>query len=120
MIRKAVVLLSGGLDSTTCLAIAKDEGYQPYALTINYGQHHNFELKAAQKVVQFFHIKNHSNIVQRERSKSVIYITILYFCNTNTFFCPSIIFYSFKYSVIVKFKNMRKYVIKQKRKKYTY
>ena len=59
MIRKAIVLLSGGLDSTTCLAIARDEGYQPYALTINYGQHHNFELKAAQKVVQFFHIENH-------------------------------------------------------------
>ena len=59
MIRKAVVLLSGGLDSTTCLAIARDEGYQPYALTINYGQHHNFELKAAQRVVQFFHIENH-------------------------------------------------------------
>ena len=59
MIRKAIVLLSGGLDSTTCLAIAIDEGFQPYALTIKYGQHHNFELKAAQKVVQFFHIDNH-------------------------------------------------------------
>ncbi len=44
---KAVVLLSGGLDSTTVLAMAKDAGYDCYALSFDYGQRHNFELEAA-------------------------------------------------------------------------
>ena len=50
MNNKAVILLSGGLDSTTCLAIAKDQGYSINALTINYGQRHNFELESAKKI----------------------------------------------------------------------
>lgn len=49
--RPAVVLLSGGLDSTTVLAIARDEGYTPYALSFSYGQRHAHELKAAAAVV---------------------------------------------------------------------
>ena len=49
MNNKAIILLSGGLDSTTCLAIAKDQGYSINALTINYGQRHNFELESAKK-----------------------------------------------------------------------
>ena len=47
---KAVVLLSGGLDSATTLAIAKAQGYECYALSFNYGQRHAAELKAAKKV----------------------------------------------------------------------
>lgn len=45
--RKAVILLSGGLDSTTVLALAQASGYDCYALSFDYGQRHNFELEAA-------------------------------------------------------------------------
>ncbi|MEU1959662.1 7-cyano-7-deazaguanine synthase QueC [Nocardia sp. NPDC019304] len=50
--KKAVVLLSGGLDSSTVLAIARDEGYEPYALSFRYGQRHNVELEAAGRVAK--------------------------------------------------------------------
>ncbi len=48
--KKAVVLLSGGLDSTTVLAVAKRDGFEPYAMTFRYGQRHSLEIEAAQKV----------------------------------------------------------------------
>lgn len=48
--KKAVVLLSGGLDSATVLAIARAEGYEPYALSFSYGQRHVWELEAAKRV----------------------------------------------------------------------
>jgi 7-cyano-7-deazaguanine synthase len=48
--RPAVVLLSGGVDSTTCLAIAKADGFVPYALSFRYGQRHTIELDAARRV----------------------------------------------------------------------
>ena len=60
MNKKAVILLSGGLDSTTCLAIAKEQEYDLYALTVNYGQRHAFELEAAKKVAQTIDVKKHS------------------------------------------------------------
>ena len=47
---KAVVLLSGGLDSTTALAVAQQEGYRPYAITFRYGQRHMLEIEAARRV----------------------------------------------------------------------
>jgi len=47
---KAVCLLSGGLDSATCLALARREGYQCYALSFDYGQRHRIELEAAARV----------------------------------------------------------------------
>ncbi len=48
----AVVLLSGGLDSATALAIAKSQGYSPYALSFRYGQRHQAELESAARVVE--------------------------------------------------------------------
>ncbi|MFO8101757.1 MAG: 7-cyano-7-deazaguanine synthase QueC [Dehalococcoidia bacterium] len=59
MERKAVVLLSGGLDSTTTLAIAKDEGYSLYALTFRYGLRHEFEIEAAQRVARAYGVADH-------------------------------------------------------------
>jgi 7-cyano-7-deazaguanine synthase len=46
----AVVLFSGGLDSSTCLAIARAEGFAPHALAVRYGQRHEHELRAAERV----------------------------------------------------------------------
>jgi 7-cyano-7-deazaguanine synthase len=60
---KAVVLLSGGLDSATTLAIAKHEGYECYALSVNYGQRHASELVAAAKMAEFLGACQH-RIVQ--------------------------------------------------------
>jgi len=54
--RKAVVLVSGGLDSATALAIATSEGYACHALSFNYGQRHNIELMAAQRVAESFKV----------------------------------------------------------------
>ena len=42
--------MSGGLDSATVLAIARSEGYEPYALSFSYGQRHSFELEAAKRI----------------------------------------------------------------------
>ena len=57
--RKAVVLLSGGVDSTTCLAIARTEGYQLYALSFRYGQRHLRELDMARRSAVFFGVERH-------------------------------------------------------------
>ena len=56
---KTVVLLSGGLDSSTVLAIAVDEGYEPYALSFRYGQRHKVELEAAKRIAKSFNTKEH-------------------------------------------------------------
>tara|TARA_B100001769_G_C22061257_1_gene570798 strand:+ start:655 stop:1329 length:675 start_codon:yes stop_codon:yes gene_type:complete len=56
--KKAIILLSGGLDSSTVLAIAKSKGYECYALTINYQQRHNAELKAAKKIANLYNVKD--------------------------------------------------------------
>jgi 7-cyano-7-deazaguanine synthase len=56
---KAVVLLSGGMDSATTLAIAKKEGFEIYALTFDYGQRNSLEIKKAEKIAVFFGAKDH-------------------------------------------------------------
>ncbi len=58
-INKAIVLLSGGLDSATTAAIAIAEGYETIALSFRYGQRHHKELEAAKKIVQALGIKQH-------------------------------------------------------------
>ncbi|HSW93464.1 MAG TPA: 7-cyano-7-deazaguanine synthase QueC [Gammaproteobacteria bacterium] len=59
MQKKAIILFSGGLDSTTCLAIAKSEGYACYALSFDYGQKHRSELQAAKEIALDMEVKEH-------------------------------------------------------------
>jgi 7-cyano-7-deazaguanine synthase len=60
--KKAVCLLSGGLDSTTTLAIAKSQGFDLYALSFLYGQRHKIEADSARKVAEFTGVKEHKFI----------------------------------------------------------
>lgn len=59
MSKKAIILLSGGLDSATTLAIAKSEGYDCHALSFRYGQRHAVELERAAKVAKAFNVSEH-------------------------------------------------------------
>ena len=56
---KAIILSSGGLDSTTVMAMAKHTGYDLYAISFDYGQRHLYELKAAKKIARAFGVKTH-------------------------------------------------------------
>ena len=56
---KAVVLLSGGLDSCTCMAVAKSKGYEVYPISFNYHQRHSIELTGAKKIADFYGVKKH-------------------------------------------------------------
>ncbi len=56
---RAIILLSGGVDSSTTLAIAREEGYETYALSFRYGQRHDREILAAQNVAEYFGVKKH-------------------------------------------------------------
>ena len=57
--RRAIVLLSGGLDSATTLAIARDAGFDCYCLSLDYGQRHRVELEAAGHVAQALEAREH-------------------------------------------------------------
>jgi 7-cyano-7-deazaguanine synthase len=61
--KKAVVLLSGGLDSATCLAIARSQGYACYCLSVNYGQKQKVELEAADRVASALGAAEHKTVV---------------------------------------------------------
>ncbi len=62
MKKKAVILFSGGLDSTTCLAVAKDQGYECYTLNFDYGQKHRAEIKNAKKLAQEMEVSCHETV----------------------------------------------------------
>jgi len=57
--KRAVILLSGGLDSSTTLAIAKNSGFKLFGLTFRYGQRHKYEITAAQKIAQAYNLADH-------------------------------------------------------------
>jgi len=57
--KPAVVLLSGGIDSTTTLAVAKNKGYEVYAISFDYGQRHQVELNSAKQCAEYFNVKKH-------------------------------------------------------------
>lgn len=56
---KAVVLLSGGLDSATCMAVAHSKGYDLYPISFNYHQRHSIELESAKKIAGFYQVRKH-------------------------------------------------------------
>lgn len=56
--KKAVVLLSGGLDSTTALAVARSEGFDVYAMSFRYGQRHSLELESARRVAESMNVRH--------------------------------------------------------------
>jgi 7-cyano-7-deazaguanine synthase len=60
MTRSAIILLSGGLDSATAAAIARRQGFDLYALSVDYGQRHRFELEAARRVGESLGVKRHA------------------------------------------------------------
>ena len=60
--KKAVILLSGGIDSATTLAIAQKDEFHCYAITFDYGQRHKIELKSAQKIANYLKVKRHITI----------------------------------------------------------
>lgn len=72
--KKAIILLSGGVDSTTTMAIARSEGYEIYALSIDYGQRHRQELDNAGKTASFFNAKTQKivNVDLREIGGSAL------------------------------------------------
>jgi 7-cyano-7-deazaguanine synthase len=61
-VRKAVCLLSGGLDSSTCLGVARRDGFECFALSFDYGQRHRVELESAVRVARFFEAREHRTV----------------------------------------------------------
>ncbi|QSZ28231.1 7-cyano-7-deazaguanine synthase QueC [Aceticella autotrophica] len=60
--KKAVILLSGGMDSTTCMSVAYKEGYDMYPISFDYNQRHKRELECAKNVAEFYKVKQHKII----------------------------------------------------------
>ena len=63
MVKKAVILVSGGVDSSTVLAMALEQGYEVYALSVNYSQRNKPELDKVKILLRDFPIKSHKIVV---------------------------------------------------------
>lgn len=61
--KKAVVILSGGLDSTTCMGMAREKGYELFPITFDYGQRHRIEIENARKVVEFYDCADRHKVI---------------------------------------------------------
>ncbi|MCZ8512121.1 7-cyano-7-deazaguanine synthase QueC [Paenibacillus filicis] len=61
--KKAVVILSGGLDSTTCMGIARDKGYELYPITFDYGQRHKSEIENARQVAAHYGVQDRHKVI---------------------------------------------------------
>ena len=64
MTKKAVIILSGGLDSTTCMGYAQEAGYELYPISFNYGQRHLIELENARAVAEYYGVSDRFKVVQ--------------------------------------------------------
>lgn len=62
--KKAVVILSGGLDSTTCMGIALEKGYELYPITFDYGQRHRIEIENARKVANHYNCGDRLQVIE--------------------------------------------------------
>jgi 7-cyano-7-deazaguanine synthase len=121
MTLKAIVLLSGGLDSTTTLAIAKSSGYDLFAISFNYGQRHKIELERAKTVAREIKTKEHRIInidlrqfggsaltddidvpTHRENEEMSTSIPITYVPARNTIFLS----YALAYAEVIKCNNI--------------
>ena len=78
MNEKAIVLFSGGLDSTTTLAIAKNAGYDLLAISFNYGQQHEIELKRAKTIAGHMAIEEHRVVNKAEIIKKRLELGVNY------------------------------------------
>ncbi len=75
VVKKAVVILSGGLDSSTCMGVAQEQGYTIYALTFDYGQRHQREIEAAKEIAKYYDVVEHQIVVMpffRQIGKSAL------------------------------------------------
>lgn len=70
--KRAVILLSGGLDSATCMAIAKNEGYELYPISFDYQQRHNREVELAKKIAKYFCAREHKVITMENVGGSAL------------------------------------------------
>jgi 7-cyano-7-deazaguanine synthase len=62
--KKAVIILSGGLDSTTCMGMALEQGYELYPLTFDYGQRHHIEVENARSVAEYYGVTKQHKVIK--------------------------------------------------------
>jgi 7-cyano-7-deazaguanine synthase len=62
--KKAVIILSGGLDSTTCMAMALEQGYELYPITFDYGQRHHIEIENARSVAEYYGVTKQHKVIK--------------------------------------------------------